>query len=191
MGLQQPSASCPGYVLARKPGVGNSFSVLDDTRRHQDAVYRGAHQESTVYTQLNRMTTVASCELRRLVQSTVSIATASLPHVDVISDLSSVSTVSAVSLYAPEFIPICTSLYSRSENVVGSDRVNPDDSMLVSYSSQHSSDQKLRDFRPPYLTKNIIIREYLNLGKISRFHLNHFDSENEIVISCPNSSTHV
>ena len=32
----------------------------------------------------------------------------------------------------------------------------------------HSSDQKLRDFRPPYLTKNIIIREYLNLGKISR-----------------------
>ena len=30
----------------------------------------------------------------------------------------------------------------------------------------HSSDQKLRDFRPPYLTKSIIIREYLNLGKI-------------------------
>ena len=29
----------------------------------------------------------------------------------------------------------------------------------------HSSDQKLRDFRPRYLTKNIIIREYLNLGK--------------------------
>jgi hypothetical protein len=31
----------------------------------------------------------------------------------------------------------------------------------------HSSDQKLRDFRPRYLTKSIIIREYLNLGEIS------------------------
>ena len=31
---------------------------------------------------------------------------------------------------------------------------------------KHSSDQKLRDFRPPYLTKSIIIREYLNLGKL-------------------------
>ena len=58
-------------------------------------------------------------------------------------------------------------------------------------SSNHSSDQKLRDFRPRYLTKNIIIREYSNLGKIWQFLLNHFDSENELVISCPDSSTHV
>jgi len=50
---------------------------------------------------------------------------------------------------------------------------------------------KIARFQAPYLTKSIIIREYLNLGKISRFHLNHFDSENEIVISCQNSSTHV
>jgi hypothetical protein len=42
---------------------------------------------------------------------------------------------------------------------------------------EHSSEQKLRNFRPPYLTKNIIIREYLNLGKLSQFLLNHFDSE--------------
>ena len=33
----------------------------------------------------------------------------------------------------------------------------------------HSSDQKLRDFRLPYLKKSIIIHEHLNLGKISRF----------------------
>ena len=44
-------------------------------------------------------------------------------------------------------------------------------------STEHSSDQKLRDYRPSYLTKSIIIREYLNLGKISQFLLNHFDSE--------------
>ena len=52
-----------------------------------------------------------------------------------------------------------------------------DKDLVVAHGRDHSSDQKLRDFRPPYLTKNIIIREYLNLGKISRFHLNHFDSE--------------
>jgi len=33
----------------------------------------------------------------------------------------------------------------------------------------HSSEQKLRDFRSPYLTKSILIREYLNLGKLSQF----------------------
>ena len=54
----------------------------------------------------------------------------------------------------------------------------------------HSSDQKLRDFRPPYLTKSIIIREYLNLGKISRFYFpNRNDSKK--LIACPNLSTHV
>ncbi len=52
----------------------------------------------------------------------------------------------------------------------------------------HSSDQKLRNFRPPYLTKNIIIREYLNLGNLSQFLLNHFDSEKLFLINCPNSS---
>jgi len=66
---------------------------------------------------------------------------------------------------------------------------NPEVHPSRKYRDWHSSDQKLRDFRPPYLTKSIIIREYLNLGKISRFYFPNRNDSNEIVISCPNSST--
>ncbi len=46
---------------------------------------------------------------------------------------------------------------------------------------EHSRDQKLRNFRLPYLTKSIIIREYLNLGKLSRI---HFQESKKVERNC-------
>jgi len=47
------------------------------------------------------------------------------------------------------------------------DNKNSNHVLVFLGSKFHSSDQKLRNFRPRYLTKSIIIREYLKLGRIS------------------------
>ena len=39
---------------------------------------------------------------------------------------------------------------------------------LQGWAYKQRGEQKLRDFRPPYLTTQKIIREYLHLGKFAR-----------------------
>ena len=52
-------------------------------------------------------------------------------------------------------------------------------------------EQKLRDFRTPYLTKIMSIREYSHLGYFSQFIWIIFVFVNDGVLNRPNVSTHV
>ncbi len=52
-------------------------------------------------------------------------------------------------------------------------------------------EQKLRDFRTPYLTKRMSIREYSHLGDFSQFIWIIFVFVNDGVLNRPNVSTHV